>query len=155
MAYEALLYDVNDGVATITINRPERRNALSWTVMSELRAAFEAAKADRDVRVVTLTGAGDKAFCAGADISSPRYTGQAQHDPRGRPVPPASGSLSSLSPGMWTLAGMRQPVIAMAVSAVRALMDEINGHPAPHSEYIFRPELVMRGSTAAAGSRHC
>ena len=38
MPYEALLYDVADGVATITINRPERRNALSWTVMSELRA---------------------------------------------------------------------------------------------------------------------
>src|SRR5437763_16101136 len=46
MPYEALLFDVTDGVATITINRPERRNALSWTVMSELRAAFEAAKAD-------------------------------------------------------------------------------------------------------------
>jgi alanine racemase len=48
------------------------------------------------------------------------------------------------------LTTLRQPVIAMAVSAVRALVDEINGHPAPHSEYIFRPELVMRGSTAAA-----
>jgi LacI family repressor for deo operon, udp, cdd, tsx, nupC, and nupG len=48
------------------------------------------------------------------------------------------------------LTTIRQPVISMAVSAVRALVDEINGHPAPHSEYIFRPELVMRGSTAAA-----
>src|SRR3954470_15837077 len=72
MPYEALLYDVSDGVATITINRPERRNALSWTVMSELRTAFEAAKADAAVRVVTLTGAGDKAFCAGADLTGMR-----------------------------------------------------------------------------------
>ncbi len=48
------------------------------------------------------------------------------------------------------LTTMRQPVQAMAVAAVRALVDEIKGHPAPHSEYIFRPELVVRGSTTAA-----
>jgi LacI family repressor for deo operon, udp, cdd, tsx, nupC, and nupG len=48
------------------------------------------------------------------------------------------------------LTTMRQPVSAMAIAAVRALIDEINGHAAPHSEYLFRPELVVRGSTAAA-----
>ncbi|MEH1100444.1 LacI family DNA-binding transcriptional regulator [Micromonospora sp. CPCC 205561] len=48
------------------------------------------------------------------------------------------------------LTTMRQPVAAMAVAAVRALVDEINGHAAPHSEYVFRPELVVRGSTAVA-----
>ena len=48
------------------------------------------------------------------------------------------------------LTTMRQPVTAMAVAAVRALVDEIHGHAAPHSEYIFRPELVVRGSTAVA-----
>jgi len=69
MEFESLLYDVADGVATITINRPERRNALSWTVMTELRSAFARAKADPEVRVVVLTGAGDKAFSAGADLS--------------------------------------------------------------------------------------
>src|SRR5512142_734005 len=85
MPFESLLYDVEDGVATITINRPERRNALSWTVMSELRSAFEAAKADPTVRVVTLTGAGDKAFCAGADLTGMRAeAGWAEvHDGRG------------------------------------------------------------------------
>ncbi|WP_428961970.1 LacI family DNA-binding transcriptional regulator [Micromonospora fluostatini] len=50
------------------------------------------------------------------------------------------------------LTTMRQPVAAMAVAAVRALVDEINGHAAPHSEYLFRPELVVRGSTAVARS---
>ena len=69
MEFESLLYDVADHVATVTINRPERRNALSWTVMTELRGAFAQAKADPDVRVVVLTGAGDKAFSAGADLS--------------------------------------------------------------------------------------
>lgn len=67
--FESLLYDVHEHVATITINRPDRRNALSWTVMSELRAAVAAAKADPDVRVVVITGAGDRAFSAGADLS--------------------------------------------------------------------------------------
>jgi enoyl-CoA hydratase/carnithine racemase len=67
--FEALLYDVHEHVATITINRPDRRNALSWTVMSELREAVAAAKADPDVRVVVITGAGDRAFSAGADLS--------------------------------------------------------------------------------------
>jgi enoyl-CoA hydratase/carnithine racemase len=69
MEFESLLYDVTDHVATITINRPERRNALSWTVMTELRGAFAKAKADPEVRVVVLTGAGDKAFSAGADLT--------------------------------------------------------------------------------------
>jgi enoyl-CoA hydratase/carnithine racemase len=69
MAYEWLLYDVADGVARITINRPDRRNALSWAVVRELRAACAAAKDDAAVQAVVLTGAGDKAFCAGADLS--------------------------------------------------------------------------------------
>ena len=69
MEFESLLYDVTGHVATITINRPERRNALSWTVMTELRRAFAQAKTDPAVRVVVLTGAGDKAFSAGADLT--------------------------------------------------------------------------------------
>ena len=64
-----VLYDVGDnGVATITINRPERRNALSWGVIGELRRRVAEAKADTSVRVVVFTGAGEKAFCAGADL---------------------------------------------------------------------------------------
>jgi alanine racemase len=50
------------------------------------------------------------------------------------------------------LTTIRQPVAAMAIAAVRALVDEIDGHPAPHSEYVFRPELVVRGSTAVVPS---
>ncbi|MGI8662496.1 MAG: enoyl-CoA hydratase/isomerase family protein [Acidimicrobiales bacterium] len=85
MGYDALLYDLTEGVATITINRPERRNALSWTVMTELRDALATAKADSGARVVVLTGSGDKAFCAGADLSGmaagPGWA--AMHDARG------------------------------------------------------------------------
>ena len=63
-----VLQEQSDGVARITINRPERRNAMSWEVMRELRAALDAARSDPAVRVVVLAGSGDDAFCAGADL---------------------------------------------------------------------------------------
>jgi enoyl-CoA hydratase len=68
MAYEQLLYDVSDGVATLTLNRPEQRNALSAQLLAELVEAMRTARGDEGVRAVVLTGAGDKAFCAGADL---------------------------------------------------------------------------------------
>lgn len=68
MASEEVLYAVGDGVARITLNRPERRNAMSWAVIAGLRERVAEAKADPDVHVVVLTGAGEKAFCAGADL---------------------------------------------------------------------------------------
>ena len=64
-----VVYDVGDRVATITINRPERRNALRGTTIRELLEAFSAARSDPSVGAVVLTGAGDKAFSAGADLS--------------------------------------------------------------------------------------
>ena len=63
-------YEVADHVARVTIDRPERRNALSWALVGELRAAFDRAKANPEVRVCVLTGAGDRAFCAGADLGA-------------------------------------------------------------------------------------
>ena len=63
-----LLLDVADGVATLTINRPERRNALSWDVISGLRNRMAELRDDTSVGVVVITGAGDRAFCAGADL---------------------------------------------------------------------------------------
>jgi enoyl-CoA hydratase/carnithine racemase len=68
MAFEVLRYEVADQVGTITINRPEARNAISPQVVDELRTAFRQADQDPAVRVIVLTGAGDKAFCAGGDL---------------------------------------------------------------------------------------
>ena len=67
LVYETLLYDVDDQIATITLNRPERLNALNGTLLREMREATEAAAADTDVRVVILTGAG-RLFSAGGDL---------------------------------------------------------------------------------------
>ena len=68
MSYENLIYAVEDGVARVTVNRPDKLNALNHQTLTELAHAFDAAGADDDVRAVVLTGAGDKAFVAGADI---------------------------------------------------------------------------------------
>jgi enoyl-CoA hydratase len=67
--YETLLVERRDRVAVITINRPDKRNALNIKTREEGAAALEELRADDSVRVVVITGAGDKAFIAGADIS--------------------------------------------------------------------------------------
>jgi enoyl-CoA hydratase len=69
MAYETLLYDVKDGIAVITLNRPQVLNALNRQLIGELDNALVTARADASVHVVIITGAGDKAFAAGADIA--------------------------------------------------------------------------------------
>lgn len=65
--YEFLLYEVQDRVAYITLNRPDKRNALNFKLVSELKDALNLADSDRNAKVIVLRGAG-KAFCAGADL---------------------------------------------------------------------------------------
>jgi enoyl-CoA hydratase/carnithine racemase len=67
--FENLLYEAKSGIAYVTVNRPSVRNALNAQTVRELKTAFEQAKNDDTVRVVILTGSGDKAFIAGADIN--------------------------------------------------------------------------------------
>src|SRR4029079_8766051 len=100
---DEVLYAAADGVARVTINRPERRNSMSYGVMQGLRDAIAAAKADDTVRVVVLTGAGDKAFCAGADLggSADNAGAAAAHDGR--------GLLANLFREMWALG---KPIVA-------------------------------------------
>jgi len=69
MAYQTLLCEKRDGIAYLTINRPDKLNALNRTVMEELGTCFESLKGDDEVRVIILTGSGEKAFVAGADIN--------------------------------------------------------------------------------------
>jgi enoyl-CoA hydratase/carnithine racemase len=68
MNFENILFERKDAVAYVAVNRPKVLNALNMATMEELRAAFTAIKDDREVRVAILTGSGEKAFIAGADI---------------------------------------------------------------------------------------
>jgi enoyl-CoA hydratase len=69
-AFEQVLVVVDGHVATVTMNRPEQRNPLSSVMLGELAAALRWCQDEQEVRVVVLTGAGDRAFCAGADLAS-------------------------------------------------------------------------------------
>ena len=100
---DELLYTVESGIARVTINRPERRNAMTFDVIGELRARFRQAKADTNVRVVVLAGAGDQAFCAGADLGGMVATAGFYDAHRAR------GELAGLFMDMWELG---KPTIA-------------------------------------------
>lgn len=103
MSESEVLYEVGGAIARVTINRPERRNSMSYGVMQGLRDAVAAAKADDAVRVLVLTGAGDKAFCAGADLGGIAENAGAAAAHEGR------GLLADLFREMWDLG---KPTIA-------------------------------------------
>ena len=75
MTFSNILFEKKNRIAYVTVNRPKVLNALNMATMDELRAAFHEIKNDAEIRVVILTGAGEKAFIAGADIAE-----LAQHD---------------------------------------------------------------------------
>ncbi len=81
--FETLLYDVEDGIATFTLNRPDRMNAFTGQMMADMIAAFDATDADDAVKAVIVTGAG-RAFCAGADLAAggATFDHTASTDPR-------------------------------------------------------------------------
>ena len=83
---ETLTYHVADGVATITLNRPDRLNAFNPTMFGELLKAFDATDADDSVRAVVVTGAG-RAFCAGADLGAGGRTFHSSADVGTGPAP--------------------------------------------------------------------
>jgi enoyl-CoA hydratase len=69
MSYKNLLLNINEHIALLTLNRPDKLNALNHETLTELQQAFEKIKADENIYVVIITGSGEKAFVAGADIS--------------------------------------------------------------------------------------
>ncbi|HLF99848.1 MAG TPA: enoyl-CoA hydratase-related protein [Acidimicrobiia bacterium] len=96
-------YSVEGGVARVTINRPDRHNSMSYAVMHGLRASMVAARADDAVRVVVLSGAGERAFCAGADL------GGIGENPSAAEVHDSRGMLADLFRDMW---GLGKPTVA-------------------------------------------
>ncbi len=102
-AYDTLRYEVAGAVATLTIDNPSKRNALTMGTFAELRDALSRAKADRAVRVVVLTGAGEEAFSAGADLSG--MVGGSSH----LELHDARGELGRFIKDIWSLG---KPTIA-------------------------------------------
>src|SRR3989454_9650379 len=105
--YKCLLYEVKDAVATLTLNRPERLNALGDTLRDDLYAAVLRASGDADVRVMIVTGAG-KGFCAGGDVKAMNDTKEGR-----APARPVEATVAALRARF--LLAMRdapQPVIA-------------------------------------------
>lgn len=108
MAFETLLFDCADGVARITLNRPERLNALSGTMLAELRQAVEQAGRDEGVRVLLLTGAG-RAFCSGADLQDGAAAAQ----------PPGERLRELYNPLIRAMAALEKPIV-VAVNGIAA-----------------------------------
>ncbi len=106
----SILYTTEQGVATLTLNRPERRNAVTAEMLDELTAAFARAGADESVRAVVLTGAG-KGFCAGQDLSS--FGGIATRDQV------RSAVLDHYKPLIMRMVTLPKPIIG-AISGVAA-----------------------------------
>jgi enoyl-CoA hydratase/carnithine racemase len=103
-AGEELVRRLEGGVLTLVLNRPDRRNAMTWSMVRAMRQAVRAARDDPAVRVVVLTGAGQEAFCAGADLGT---MGEGdvgfleRHDSR--------GELAGLFEDLW---GLGKPTVA-------------------------------------------
>jgi enoyl-CoA hydratase/carnithine racemase len=105
MSFTEILYELRDGVATVTLNRPEKLNAWTSVMESELRAALSRATEDEAARVIVITGAG-RGFCAGADMS--RLQGRVEGG-SSAPPPPSS---SEAERRLLYIAGIPKPVIA-------------------------------------------
>jgi enoyl-CoA hydratase/carnithine racemase len=108
--FTQIRYQVSDGIATLTLYRPEKMNAFTGTMMQEMCAAFDLADADDAVRAVVVTGEGDRAFCAGADLTP---DGGGQVFANGAPVDSLSDERVRDSGGRLTLRifQCRKPVI--------------------------------------------
>ncbi|MEV6232028.1 crotonase/enoyl-CoA hydratase family protein [Saccharopolyspora shandongensis] len=116
MNYQQIAYEVADGIATITLNRPDKLNAFTHTMRAELIDAFDATDADDSVRAVIVTGAG-RGFCAGADLSSGADTFNADADSERAKTRREAGEIGGVPrDGGGTvalrIAASRKPVIA-------------------------------------------
>jgi len=148
----------DDGILTLTLDRPDVHNALDWRVRETLVCTLEEAGADLCVRVVVLTGAGDRAFCTGADLRVPP---PAPPKPEGAP-PRAHGDVARGISGGW------QRVITAVLDCEKPVVAAVNGTAAGAGMHLalaadvvvmaetatFVPVFVRRGIAPDAGGAY-
>src|SRR5215468_1646065 len=117
MSWQQLLYRVEDKVATITLNRPDRLNAYTTVMAAELREAFAAADADDGVRAIVLTGAG-RGFCAGADMERLTSAAAGRSNLRNDGDWPTEGLAANFAQRCSYILAVQKPVIAGINGAV-------------------------------------
>src|SRR3989442_5269295 len=179
MAYDTLLYEKHDHIATVTINRPEKRNAWSVRLSEEIIEVFSAMEDDPEVLVTLLTGKGEQAFSAGADLGDPkthRVTSVGEHlatvSPRGLPVfnavtdypKPVVAAINGFAVGIGCLITLCCDILLASENAELGLPQvplgiiPAYGGAAPLARYVPRREangLVLPGEpiTAAGAVR--
>lgn len=151
MKFEAIIYEKKDGIATITLNRPDRLNAIGGTMSQDLVQALEEANSDEEVRVLIITGAG-KGFCSGADLTTLGSTAAAV----GRGLvakSPAAGGISSYTIQIQnfekpTIAAVNGSAVGAGLSIALACDIRIASDRARFSQIFIRRGLVPdTGST--------
>jgi len=120
MAYQEILYSAKDGVAVITLNRPDRLNAWTGTMHVEVKAAVQAAVDDDAVRVIVLTGAG-RGFCAGADMNALQTIQASGRGAAAREEPAPAGTNPSFSKTYSYFPAAPKPIIAAINGACAGL----------------------------------
>jgi len=141
MDYTQILYDVKDRILTITLNRPEKLNAFTGTMMNEMIDALDRANKDDDIRAIVVTGAG-RAFCAGADLSSGAGTFDRQAG-GGKPLELSDERIRD-GGGLLTLKIFEslKPVIAGVVPAIHEHL-----HPAVFMDGLHAPAMTKKDMT--------
>lgn len=135
---DVLLNTCKDGIRTLTLHRPARRNALNSALVSALRSALEAAREDDETRAIVLTGSGEKAFCAGADLNPAQMADGvlAGHASRHEFVELLSAFKHA---GVPVIAKLQGPVLAGGVGLLAAADLAI----AAEDVYVQTPELKV------------
>jgi enoyl-CoA hydratase/carnithine racemase len=163
--FETLLYDVGDGLATVTLNRPEVHNAFNLQMQHELKQLWRSLRSDDDVRCIVLTGAGERAFCAGIDREETMGAWQSPDDV-GRQRTTDSAGYAGTTPWHFDDPGdnigpktndLWKPVIAavngMACAGAFYLLGEVDVVIAAEHATFFDPHVTF-GMTAGFESIH-
>lgn len=139
--FSTLLYEVADHVCRITLNRPERRNALNHRAYAEIEAAFRHADGDPDIRCVVVTGA-DPAFCSGEDIKEMMTGERREPAPRRVTFEPTPAAMAAIDCGKPVIAAVNGPAVGWGMELALYADIRIASEKAVFAELFIKRGLV-------------